>query len=65
MKGSVLRYEKGKVRCGEKCVGVCGEVLGRCGEVCWGMGKGEKCVGVCGEVLGRCGEVCWGMGKVR
>ena len=34
------------------------EVLGRCGEVCWGVGGEERC----GRVSG---EVCWGVEKVR
>ena len=43
---------------------------GRCGKVCWGVGKirGDvgKCVGVgVGKCWERCGEVYWGMGNER
>ena len=50
--------------------GTCGKIWGRCGKVCWGVGKGrcgEVCWSVGGDVgncWGRCGEVCaGGVGK--
>ena len=36
----------------------CGEVRGRCREVCGGDGT-------CGKMRDRCGKVCWGVGKGR
>ena len=46
--------------------GTRGKLWGRCGKVCWGVGKGgcgEVCWSVGGDVgncWGRCGEVCAG-----
>ena len=62
--GSVLGYGG---RCREVLREVCGSVLGgvekywgRCGKVCWDVGK---CVGVW-ERCGARGKVCWGVWKV-
>ena len=40
-------------------------MLGRCGNVYWGVGGDvEKCWGGVGKCWGRCGKVCWGVEKV-
>ena len=65
VRGDVWEVCGGRSR---EVLGVWGSVLGcgRCGKVCWGVGKvrGDVRRGV-GKGKGRCGKVCWGVGKVR
>ena len=59
MFGSVLVCGIDEGRCGERCGKGLGEVWGRCGKVCWDVGKVSGDGEVWGSVGGGVGKCVW------